>query len=70
MILHGIDRKLPPVFLEFDEPLHELDGILEMNIHIDNTMTDEKRPFEPLGKVKRRTAPVCNRILLRDVQDG
>ena len=51
MIFNRKYRKLPIVLLQFNEPLDETDGILEMNVLINHSVTNQERTPETVSKV-------------------
>src|SRR5437879_7092545 len=53
MVLDGIHRHGPVFLSQLDEPLHESNRVLEMNVGIDHAMTDQQSAFQSFGKVDR-----------------
>src|SRR5580704_169494 len=53
MILNRINGKIPVFLAQLNQPLHQPDSILEMDVGIHHAMADQQRPFQPLSEIDR-----------------
>jgi hypothetical protein len=69
VIFNRKHSKLPILLFQFNEPLNETHGILEMNVLVNDSVANQKCTPETIGEVDRRALTVCQRVLLRNVEN-